>query len=424
MKKWLVMSCLAVCAVSAQATSLTQSVQKALDTHPDLIAGNAEVLANEFDVQAATQAFRPRLDLNAGIGRERTDADNVNGGDPLTLTRRELGLTATWTLFDAGAAGEVSRRDGISESARFGFMDLRQRVALDAAQAYINLWRAEQQYRIVQGSRMAHETLVDQIGRRVEQGVSNDSELIQAQGRLALALSNQTAALSNLQIARATYHRMVGEIPNLDLSMPRMQWKRPSNLDQAVDLAYANHPVIAQAKADIAQAMGQAKTAEGRLLPTLRLEVGASRNEDLDGIRGVSTDRQAVLRANWALYNGAERSNVRASAQRVAQAESLLNDAQREVIEATHQAWNEFQSTAQQLDYLVLYVASANSTREAYQQQFTINRRTLLEVLDSEVERFEALASQIDVQADHVIADLQLAASQGQLLKVMQEQAN
>ena len=329
-------------------------------------------------------------------------------------------MTATWTLIDAGAEGEVSRRDGISESARFGFMDLRQRVALDAAQAYINWWRAEQQYRIVQGSRMAHETLVDQIGRRVEQGVSNDSELIQAQGRLALALFNQTAALSNLQIARATFHRMVGEIPNLDLSMPGIQWKRLSNLDQAVDLAFANHPVIAQAKADIAQAMGQAKTAEGRLLPTLRLGVGASRNEDLDGIRGVSTDRQAVLRANWALYNGAEHSNVRA----LAQAESLLNDAQREVIEATHQAWNEFQSTAQQLDYLALYVASATSTREAYQQQFTINRRTLLEVLDSEVERFEALASQIDVQADHVIADLQLAASQGQLLQVMQQQAN
>ena len=88
------------------------------------------------------------------------------------------------------------------------------------------------------------------------------------------------------------------------------------------------------------------------------------------------------------------------------------------------QAWNAYMTTKQQLVYLDMFVESAVNTREAYAQQFTINRRTLQEVLDSEVEVFDARSARVEAEADHVIADLQLAASQGQLLQVMQQQAN
>ena len=81
-------------------------------------------------------------------------------------------------------------------------------------------------------------------------------------------------------------------------------------------------------------------------------------------------------------------------------------------------------TTKQQLVYLDMFVESAVNTREAYAQQFTINRRTLQEVLDSEVEVLDARSARVEAEADHVIADLQLAASQGQLLQVMQQQAN
>ena len=126
-----------------------------------------------------------------------------------------------------------------------------------------------------------------------------------------------------------------------------------------------------------------------------------------------------MLRLNWTIYNGANSASKRASAERVTQAENLLNDAQREVIEATHQSWNEYQSTTQQIGFLQTYVQSADNSRNAYQQQFTINRRSLLEVLDAEVELFDARSSMVDAQADNVIADNQLAASQGQLLSAL-----
>ena len=121
---------------------------------------------------------------------------------------------------------------------------------------------------------------------------------------------------------------------------------------------------------------------------------------------------------------GSNLAAERAAGFRLTEAEHLLNDAQREVVELAHQAWNAYMTTKQQLVYLDMFVDSAVNTREAYAQQFTINRRTLQEVLDSEVEVFDARSARVEAEADHVIADLQLAASQGQLIQVMQQQAN
>lgn len=266
---------------------------------------------------------------------------------------------------------------------------------------------------------------VDQIGRRVETGVSGEAELIQVQGRLSLSQSNESAALNALQDARANYRRVVGKLPDFEVAKTMLDWDRPPFLDMAVQNAFRDHPIIKVAEADIQEAMALGESAQGSQLPRITLEVGANRNRDLDGTPGTSKDRFAMLRMNWDLYNGGSNMAAeRAAGFRLSEAEHLLNDAQREVVELAHQAWNGYMTTKQQLVYLDMFVESAVNTREAYAQQFTINRRTLQEVLDSEVEVFDARSARVESEADHVIADLQLAASQGQLLQVMQNQAN
>lgn len=419
MKKLILAAAVASLVSPAWATSLETSVQQALASHPDLRAARADLEATEQDIGAAKGDLRPRLDLNAGIGRERT-RNNGTGNDRVTLTRQELGLNLVWAIYSPAERGEVARRIGISESTAASLADLEQRIVLEAATAYANLWRAEQQFEIANNSRAAHETLVDQIGRRVENGVSTESELIQAQGRLALALSNQTAALANLQDARSNYHRVVGQLPEQNLQRPSLEWNRPTGLDQVVDRAFENHPVIAEAEADVRESLGQLKTSDSANAPRITIELGANRNENVNGVDAKSDNEFAMLRMNWTLFNGGgNQARERAAESRVEQAKHLVNDAQREVLDAAHQAWNAYNSTLQQVTYLERYVQSAQNSRTAYAQQFTINRRSLLEVLDAEVELFDASSALVNAQADNVLADHQLAAAQGDLITVL-----
>ena len=78
-------------------------------------------LAFAEDVNVAKGALRPRLFLNAGVGRERTDSDNVNGGEPISLTRREAGINLIWALYSPAERGEMARRMGISEGTAAGY---------------------------------------------------------------------------------------------------------------------------------------------------------------------------------------------------------------------------------------------------------------------------------------------------------------
>lgn len=419
MKKLIALAVLTSLGSAAMAASLNEAVSEALATHPDVLAAQARLEATQLDAREARGALLPRVDLNAGIGRERTDSPSTNF-DSRTLTRRELGVTAIWALFDENARGEVARRLGISESEAAAFQDTSQRIVLEAAQAYTNLWRAEEQFDIALETREAHERLVDQTARRLENGVSSESELVQAQGRLSLALSNQVAALNNLQDAQATYRRVVGSLPEVRLTAPSLDWQRPASLEAAVDRAFSNHPVIAEAEADVREATGLARSADGRFKPRITAELGANRNEDINGIEGENENSFAMLRLNWNLYaGGGDQAAQRAAASRITEAQNLLNDAQREVVETTHQAWNALQATDQQLSFLGDYVDSARQTRDAYADQFTVNRRTLLEVLDSEVELFEARSSRVNAQADNIIADHRLATAQGDLLSIL-----
>ncbi|QGG80745.1 TolC family outer membrane protein [Litorivicinus lipolyticus] len=420
MKKLLAIAISITLSGGAMATTLTDAVSEALASHPDLQAARAGSRASEQDINVAKGGLRPRLDLNAGVGRERTNSRGT-GFDNVSLPRKELGLNLIWAIYSPVERGEVARRMGISESVAAALADVEQQVVLSAAEAYTNLWRAEQQLAIASQSRSAHETLVDQIGRRVENGVSTGSELVQAQGRLALALSNQTASMANLQDARSNYHRVIGVIPEQNINMPVMQWTRPATLNAAVDRAFENHPVIAEGQADIREAMGQLKVADAANLPQFTVELGTNRNENIAGVEGGNRNQLAMLRMNWNLYaGGANGAGARAGEDRLAQAQHLLNDAQREVVDATHQSWHAYTSTTQQLNYLGRYVDAAAQSREAYAQQFTINRRSLLEVLDAEVELFDARAALVNAQADNIVADHQLAASQGDLVAVLE----
>ena len=164
--------------------------------------GEVAQLATAEDVNVANGALRPRLFLNAGVGRERTDSDNVNGGEPISLTHAgsryqpDLGTVQPGRAWRNGPTHGYQRGDGCRYADE-------QQVALQASTAYTNLWRGTQ-YEIAQQARQARDAGRPNRSAR-ETGVSGEAELIQVQGRLSLSQSNESAALNALQDARANY---------------------------------------------------------------------------------------------------------------------------------------------------------------------------------------------------------------------------
>jgi adhesin transport system outer membrane protein len=66
---------------------------------------------------------------------------------------------------------------------------------------------------------------------------------------------------------------------------------------------------------------------------------------------------------------------------------------------------------------------SAQQTREAYQQQFNLGQRTLLDLLDTENEVLTASADYTNAYYDHLYACYWLAETMGKLLENLELEA-
>ncbi len=79
-------------------------------------------------------------------------------------------------------------------------------------------------------------------------------------------------------------------------------------------------------------------------------------------------------------------------------------------------AYNDIRQLTEQLNYRAQHKNSIENAREAYRKQFDIGQRTLLDLLDTENEYFQAKRSHTNAQYDIQAAYARTYAAQGELL--------
>lgn len=82
-------------------------------------------------------------------------------------------------------------------------------------------------------------------------------------------------------------------------------------------------------------------------------------------------------------------------------------------------AWHAYELLNSQLTYVRQHVEAAYATKESYEQQFDIGRRSLLDLLDTENELFEARRSYIELDTQFQLSKYRLLNASGQLLDAL-----
>ncbi|RYG57992.1 MAG: type I secretion protein TolC, partial [Alphaproteobacteria bacterium] len=131
--------------------------------------------------------------------------------------------------------------------------------------------------------------------------------------------------------------------------------------------------------------------------PRVELEAGASQNQDLDGVEGPNNDITAMVMVRQNLYNGGyDVAQRKERTERVKQAQDMLENERRQVEMSVIDSFARMETAKARLEPLTQHVQAAMSTRSAYSSQFDLGQRTLLDLLDSEVEFNNAKSALID----------------------------
>lgn len=191
----------------------------------------------------------------------------------------------------------------------------------------------------------------------------------------------------------------------------------PKSLDAALAQAKANNPTLKVASNDIEAAKYERKSTQSNYYPTVSLDLGGNWDENVGGVSGHNNDLQAMVRMKYNLFaGGKDVSRDREAAYKLVNAQALQQRSYREVIDGTTLAWNAYQFVNEQKGYIHDHVIAAEETQSSYAQQFKLGQRSLLDVLDSENELFQARKDYLKAEYDELIAQYRVLNATGQLL--------
>lgn len=415
---------------NSQADTLIQVIERTLETHPEVLFNQYNRLAAEEGIAQAKAGYLPRVQVSGGYGREYSDnaTTRLATEDGLELSRRELGINVSQTLFDGFQVNaSVDNRKALRNSAAHRALNSSENVAQASAEAFLNIFRRQALLELAKDNLVVHQKNLSKIEELYNAGAGRIADAQQSQSRLALAESVLINAEGNLTNAIIYYQQITGEQPqNLvdflsDPVAERLKQNLPETLEAAVDYALQHHPTLLTARAEINAAEANYRQAGAAFMPQVTLDVGASKNNNLDGVEGDNDDWQAMLHLNYNVYRGgADRARRAETIQLLAAAREALRQAEREVQQNVHLAWNNLNTVRQRISPLEKHLKATEEVVDSYNEQFKLGQRSLLDVLDSEGELFRARSSLADLKFSEWIEIFNMLGSMGQLLNTLQ----
>lgn len=422
MNKKFLCGCISLLFISPISFSYAQNLN---DISKSAVLSNPEVLsrwhafrAAQGERDASFGGFLPRVDLTVGVGKEKRD-------DPLLqrdYSRNTTSVVLSQMLYDGFAtSNDVKRLDHASLVRALELQDAAENTALESVRAYYDVLRYRKLITLAEDSYTRHRTVFEQIEGKVRVGAGRRVDLEQISGRLALAESNLLIETANLHDVSARFQRIVGEAPAKEMDEHSgVSNGIPADASAALKMAQSSNASLRAAIENVRSASYATAARRSQFQPRVDLRLKQDRGRDLNGFAGQTNNSVAEVTLNWNLFNGlSDVARTRQYVEQVEVAKGLRDKACRDIRQTMEIAYNDVQKLKEQLSYLDQHQLSIEKARDAYRKQFDIGQRTLLDLLDSENELYQARRAYTNADHDLLIAYARTQAGMGNLLSVL-----
>lgn len=403
---------------------LRSAVAIGISTNPETGVVQNNRRATDEELNQAKGLYLPSVDVRADTGYEHSDDPSTRAGtgdDDENMWRYDAGITLTQMLFDGFETKYENERQKarvLSAARRVG--ESAELTGLAVVEAYLDVMRQREQLKIARENVAAHLTLLDQISDSAQAGRTTDADVQQGSARLASARALEASVREALRQAEATYIREVGDPPQ-DLVMPMVPVDALSpDVEQEVKLALHQSPTIGIFEADLDVAHAEFEGSKSTMYPQVDLQLNARTGNDMNGVEGRDTSASALAVLNWNLYRGGiDTARVKEHINREAQAKEARADAARQVENDVRRTWASMVAAGERARQFTAQAAANTEVVKSYKDQFDLNRRTLLDVLDSQNELFVSRSNLVNAEFLEMFAIYRLLALKGEMLKTL-----
>ena len=397
------------------------AILRAFDGNPALNAQRAGLRAAREKLPQARAGFFPKISAIADIGYDKESGRYANFGNvtrsQYESTPKGYRLQITQTLFDGWRTANSVRQsghaiDGTTEALRA----LEQQTIVDAAAAYLNVLRDSQLQDVYRDNAMFVGEQARIVNGRHAFGDATRTDLALAQARLAVARSRQLAAAAGLAGSKAIFRQTTGaEAADLAAAAP-VDSLIAMGLEQALQLAGAQHPGIKAARSAADAALFQVKITEGELSPKLGVAASIGRRFDVQSRGDRQFSGSVTGQLSIPLFDGGEVASRSRETREIAGQRRLEADTiQDRVRAAVLSGWSQLQTGKAQVASAEVQVAAARSARAGTSEEYRFGQRTTLDILNAQQDLLSARINLATALHDRVLASFALAQAIGAL---------
>ncbi len=406
----------------ASAMTLTEAIQSTIDNHPEVHAGSNNRLVADEQLKMAKGGYLPTVDLLASYGREHTDSPStrgLTGHDTETLNRSTAELRLRQMVFDGlYTPNEIARNESVVNARAYRLLGTTESLALRSVEVYLDVLRSREMVSLAETNLQAHRRIHDQITLRAERGVGSAADRDQSQARLALAENNLYTEQVNLADAEATFFSVVGRMPDQLETPASLRSLMPDSVHSAREQVMSNNPLLKSAQSDVHAAEKQYEAAKSKFYPRFDVELSTHADDNISGERGHYNRWYAGVVMNYNLFNGMrDKALLQSGAHQINESMDIRNNALRVLNENLMLSWNAMENARLQTPKAREYANYTARVREAYQQQFSLGQRSLLDLLDSENELFTANRRYTQIRYTEEFSMYRVITAMGDLLR-------
>ncbi|MCK7459323.1 outer membrane channel protein TolC [Idiomarina aminovorans] len=416
---------------TSNAEDLAQIYRLAVDNDPTLLRAEAERNAAQKGIDIAKSGFLPQVTGEAGYSESTRESPEFVNSSIQVFDRDSSGWQAGITLNQSIFDWSVWQNSDIAEKqayqAEVAYSNAQQDLMLRVVNAYFQALQARDDLSFAEAEKKAIERQLEQTKQRFSVGLTAITDVHEAQAQYDSAIAREIQARNAVEIALESIREITGQYPqtlaalNTETFSPSSP--APDDVRLWVKKAENGNLNLLGNKVQVEIAEQRIKLRQGGHYPTVSLQASYSTQDtestigNEDPVNLPRIDSQSIgLNVSVPIFSGFRTSSEIAQARDnyVASSQQMVQT-RRSIEREVRNAYYEVTASIASINAFQQSVVSAESALKATEAGFEVGTRTIVDVLDSTRNLYNAKRNLSEARYGYIRQILRLEQAAGQL---------
>ena len=404
-------------ASAVRAETMAEVMAYTYENSMGIQAERAALKGIDEGVPKAKSGYRPTAGMDFSVGKSHNTV-TASGAPERTInqTPRQASLSVSQPIFSGLTTyRSVQMAKQQVQAAEEDLNAFQQNTLLSAATVYMDLIRDYSVLELCRHNEAVLQKHLDDINTRFAVGSLTQTDVAQSKARLSGAVARRIEAEGQVKIARARYRDVVQKEASVLVDTTKILAPLPRTQAEALEIAFKENPSLKAAQFAW-QAYGyNVKAKEGTLLPSVGVNASSGYLRENDSI-----DKGQYWKVNANLsvplyQGGGDYAAIREAKHLENQYRILVTKTHLDVETAVIAAWEEYQSAKAEIGAIRQQIGASQVALEGVIQEEQVGRRTVLDVLDAELEHLNNQVAYRQAHRNEIVAGYALLAAIGRL---------